>query len=87
MSKMGVSEDFIRWVKLFFGNATTAVNLNECPSSSFKVERRVRQGCPFAPYIFFIVGKALIQLITKAIAEGQLKGITLSEGKKQQNIS
>lgn len=49
MSKMGVSEDFIRWVKLFFDNATVAFNLNGCPSGSFKVERGVREGCPFAP--------------------------------------
>ena len=42
MSKMGVSEDFTRWVKFIFGNATAAVNLNESPSGSFKVERGVR---------------------------------------------
>ena len=43
MSKMRVSDDFIRLVKLLFGNATVAVNLNGCPSGSFKVERGVRQ--------------------------------------------
>jgi hypothetical protein len=62
MSKMGVSEEFIRWVKLLFGNASTKINLNGCPSGSFKVERGVRQGCPLAPYIFLIVGEALTQL-------------------------
>ena len=87
MSKMGVSEEFIRWVKLLFNNATAAVNLNGCPSKSFKVERGVRQGCPLAPYIFLVVGEALTQLITKAVAEGRIKGITLPGGKKQLNIS
>jgi hypothetical protein len=87
MSKMGVSENFIRWVKLFFGNATAVVNLNGCPSGSFKVERGVRQGCPLAPYPFLIVGESLIKLITKVISEERLKGITLPGGKKQQNIS
>jgi hypothetical protein len=33
------------------------------------------------------VGEALTQLITKAIAEGRLKGITLPGGNKQQSIS
>jgi hypothetical protein len=82
MSKMGVSEEFIRWVKLLFGNASATVNLNGCPSGSFKVERGVRQGCPLAPYFFLIVGEALTQLITKAIAERRIKRITLSGGKK-----
>ena len=74
---MGVSEVFISWVKLLFNNATVAVNFNGCPSKSFKVEWGVRQGCPLALYIFLIVGEALTQLITKAVAEGRIKRITL----------
>ena len=84
---MGVSDEFIRWIKLLFDYATTAVNLNGSPSRSFKVERGVRQGCPLAPYFFLIVGETLIQLITKAVAEGLLKEIILPGGKKQQSIS
>jgi hypothetical protein len=42
MNKMEVSEDFIRWVKLLFGNVSAAVNPNGCPSGRFKVEKRVR---------------------------------------------
>ena len=87
MSKMGVSEVFISWVKLLFNNATAAVNFNGCPNKSFKVEMGVRQGCPLAPYLFLIVGEALTQLITKAVEEKRIKGITLLGGKKQQSIS
>jgi hypothetical protein len=49
---MGISEDFIRWVKFIFGNASTTVNLNGAPSGSFKVERGIRQGCPPRPIFF-----------------------------------
>ena len=39
MHKMGISVQYIGWVKLLFGNATTAVNINKSPISNFKVER------------------------------------------------
>ena len=41
---MGICEEFIRWVKLLFTNASAAVNLNGTPGSNFKIERGVRQG-------------------------------------------
>lgn len=31
MSKMGINEEFIRWVKLLFGNTTAMVILNDKP--------------------------------------------------------
>ena len=87
MSKMGMSEDFTRMVKILFYNATAMVNLNGSPTNSFKVEKGLRQGCPLPPYLFLIVGEALTQLITKVVSEGRLKGIILPRGKKQQSIS
>ena len=87
MRKMGVSEVFTKWVKLLFTGATAAVNLNSNPGENFTVERGVRQGCPFAAYLFLIVGEALTHTIKKAVKEGRLKGITLLGGIKQQCIS
>lgn len=87
MYKMNISEKFINWVRLLFGNALAAVNLNGSMSNSFKVKRGIRQGCPIAPYLFLIIGEALTHTIKKASTEGRLRGITLPGGKKQQNIS
>ena len=42
MHKMGISETFIKWVKLLFIGATAMVNLNGNPGEKFKVERGVR---------------------------------------------
>lgn len=39
MKMMGIREKFNKWVKLFFGNASATVNLNNSPGNSFKVER------------------------------------------------
>ena len=49
MKAMGICEEFIRWVKIFFTNASAAVNFNCTPGNNFKIERGVKQWCPFAP--------------------------------------
>lgn len=82
MHKMGIHTQYIGWVKLLFGNATAAVNINGSPGRSFKVERGVRQECPLAPYIFLIVGEVLTHIIKKSMVEGRLKGVVLPGGKK-----
>ena len=86
MKTMHMSENFISWVKLFFEDATAAVNLNGSPGNSFKIKRGVRQGCPLAPYLFLIVGEVFTHIINKAAAEGRLRGIYLPGGRKQQCI-
>ena len=47
----------------------------------------MRQGCPLAPYLFLIVGEALIHIIKKAVKEKKFRGVVLLGGKKQQYIS
>ena len=86
MSKMGINERFVAWVKLLFGNASAAINLNGNPGKESKIERGVRQGCPLAPYIFLVVGEVLTHLIKKAEAEGRIRGITLPGDRRQQSI-
>ena len=87
MKAMDICEEFIKWVKLLFTNASAAVNLNGTLESHFKIERGVRQGCPLAPYLFLIVGEVLIHMVKKAVDEGRLRGVYLPGGKKQHYIS
>ena len=87
MKALNICEEFIDWVKLFFTNASAAVNLNGNPGGNFKIERGMRQGCPLAPYLFLIVGEILTHMIKRAVEEGRLKGVFLPGGKKQQYIS
>ena len=65
ISKMCINEQFVGWVKLFFGNASAAINLNDNPGKEFKIKRSVRQGCPLAPYIFLVVGEVLLTLLRR----------------------
>ena len=87
MHKMRINKQYIGWMRLLFGNATAAVNINGSPGSNFQVERGVRQRCPLAPYLFLIVGEALTHVFKKAIGEGRIRGVVLPGGKKQQCIS
>ena len=87
MHMLGIDAKFIQWMKLLFGNASAAVNINGSPKSSFKVERGVKQGCPLAPYFFLIVGESLTYIIKKAVEEKKLKCVVLPGSKKQQCIS
>lgn len=44
MKEMKISEMFIGWVKLLFGNAKVVVNLNGTMGEEFKIGRGVRHG-------------------------------------------
>lgn len=59
------------------------IDLNGSLGKEFKIERRVRQGCPFAPSFFLIVGEVLIHIIFKTIVISRLRGITLRRRIKQ----
>ena len=79
---MNICVKFIEWLKLLLVNTCAVVNLNNNPDGNFKIERGVRQGCSLAPYLFLSVGEILAYIIRKAVAEGRLKGVYLSGGKK-----
>lgn len=51
MQRMGFHDTWINQVISLNTNAATAVIVNGEQSSMFKLQRSVRQGCPFAPYM------------------------------------
>ena len=87
MKALNICKEFIKWVKLFFINASAAVNVNGNPGGNFKIERGVRQGRPFVPYLFLIMGKILTHIIKKTVVEGRLKLVYLPGDNKQQCTS
>jgi hypothetical protein len=57
------------------------------PGEDFKIERKVRKGCPLAPYLFLIVGEILTHIIKKTVNDERLRRVFFPGGKKQQCIS
>ena len=67
------SEDFIKWVKLFYSDAKSCVTNNGYLSDFFPVLRGVCQGCPLSTYLFIIC----IELFSNKITTTEdIKGIT-----------
>jgi hypothetical protein len=86
MEALGIPPCFSQWIRLFFTGAETAVHLNGQATSSFPIQRGVRQGCPLAPYLFFMIGEALNIATKWAMEMGNLQGIHLPEEVEQQLI-
>ena len=75
---------FINMVKLTIEDAEASININMHVSSSFKIARGVKQGCPLAPFLFLIVGEALHARVHLAEAQGRIQGVKLPRTEAQQ---
>ena len=80
MPTIGIYTNLIKLTKLSFHEANAAVNINTCPSNSFKIEQRVREGCPLAPYLFLIIGELLSLTVKRAMINQEVKGVMLPRG-------
>ena len=71
---MGFGESFVNWVRLFYTNVQSAVNVNGYLSSFFSLSRGVRQGCPLSPLLYVLVSEVLAVNIR---ANPLIKGLSL----------
>lgn len=69
-------EIFRKWVKILYTDISSCVVNNGYSSSSFKIERGVRQGCPLSPFLF-IIGVELLAINIRNNSE--IKGIKIGE--------
>ena len=65
---------FIKWIEVFYNDATSCISNNGYLSNFFKIKRGVRQGCPLSPYLF-ILGIELLSYAVKT-HEG-IKGLNI----------
>lgn len=87
LNKMGFPTKFVHMISLLFTDAAAAVKVNGVPSPQFVIERRVRHGCPLAPYLFIIISKVLNLMVMKEAVAGQVKGIRLPFPGRQQILA
>ena len=83
MAEFGLPGEFITWTKLLFQDATASVKINGSPSPAFAIERGVQQGCPLAPYLFFIIAEVLNAMVKRGVKLGDIKGIKLPGNREQ----
>lgn len=55
LEKIGMPNVFINMILSLSQNVEVRVNMNNCATNPFQLHRRVRQGCPLAPYLFIVV--------------------------------
>jgi hypothetical protein len=75
---VGFGERFITWTLSCVTSANIAVLINGEPSTFFRSERGLRQGCPLSPYLFILIMEALSILLTKSFTEHKISGIKVS---------
>lgn len=81
MDRKGFGERWRKWISGCLSSCTFAVIVNGEPKSWFKGERGVRQGDPLSPFLFTIVVDVLSRLVSRAVSNGLVKGLSVgSEG-------
>ena len=74
LRKMGFGASFLDWVRLFYTDVESAVNVNGYLSSFFSLSRGVRQGCPLSPLLYVLVAEVLAVNIR---SNPRIKGLSL----------
>jgi hypothetical protein len=59
LAKLGFANQWIHWVCSLYRSTSLAIKLNGVVGSSFPLAKSVRQGCPFAPYLFIVATNVL----------------------------
>lgn len=87
MLAFGIPNKFLTIAKILVVDAQASVKVNGSQSPNFQIKRRVRQGCPLAPYLLLIIAEVLNVLMKEGLSLVLIKGIRLLVGDKQQIIA
>ena len=63
LKTFGFKYTFIRWVNILYNNIFSSIIVNNHISTSFPVQRSVRQGCPLSPLIYVLCLEPVLQRI------------------------
>eukprot|EP00253_Pinus_taeda_P009348 PITA_09348 len=75
LAKIGLRSKGIEWVMACVENVHYSVIINGIPSSFFKAERGLCQGCPLSPLLFILVMNTLSLQINRAVADKQFRPV------------
>jgi len=75
LAKLGFCNQWTRWVSSLYSSVTSAIKFNRVVGENFPLARSVRQGCPFAPYLFILAMDVLGHMLDNH--RFGIKGLTL----------
>jgi hypothetical protein len=78
LKTLGFSDVWVRWVKLLYKSASSAIKVNGTIGPDFPLERSMRQGCPLAPCLFILIIDVLGYLM--ADPKYKVEGMSLPKG-------
>ena len=71
-----------QWINLIFKCISTtkiSVLVNGSPEGFFEISRGIRQGDPLSPFLYIIMAEVFGRSLSRALCEGVIKGITVTE--------
>ncbi len=74
LCKYGFGNMFVKWIKLFYTNITSVVNVNGHFTKPIPIEKGVKQGDPISPYVFILCAEILAEYVRN---NENIKGITV----------
>ena len=80
MNSLGFSNCFLSWLKILYKSSVSSLCINGIMSSSFPIERSVRQGCPLSMMLYVIFQEPLylaIKANTNIISPTFPNGLTV----------
>jgi len=77
MTKMGFSDQWVKWIMMCVETVDYFVLVNGNATSPIILGRGLRQGDPISPYLFIICVEGLSALIRKAEAMSEINGVKI----------
>lgn len=78
LRKFGFGDKWSMWMEACVFSSHMSILVKGIPTKEIKVERRLRQGGPFSPFLFVLVVEGLTRLVKKALDIKEYLGLRVS---------
>jgi hypothetical protein len=76
--RVSLSVPFHQWFKVLHNDTISEIIINSFLTDSFPVDCRVRQGCPWAPFLFLCA----VEPLGVSLRQSKMQGIVLPDGRR-----
>lgn len=79
LRRLGFCENWVGWIKKFLESTYIQVLDNGFPMMEFAPQRGLRQGDPFAPFMFTIVMEGLSGMMREVVKKNMFEGLFIGK--------